>query len=490
MVCDGAILVTGATGALGGWLAGSALADGLPVCAVVRREAGKDPRERLEDCLARIGIDGSPNLHVVEGDILEEGLGLSPASLPCRVGMVIHSAASTEFDDDPPGLTYRTNVDGVRNVLALAQRCRAPLVHFSTAYIAGDRGGRVLESELDVGQGFYNPYELAKCRGESLVRQWTVETGLPAIILRPSIVMGDSQTGRMPRFSMVYDMMRIIDAFSASASGSELRIVAREEATKNLIPVDYFADAAWRLIKNGRPGTYHIVNPRPTTIADLQRIFAELFGRHGLRIVSPEQYGERPATTAERLCHRAMAHYRPYMLNSEPIFDTAATEAALMGSNPALPAMDVEYFRRLLAYARQVNWGRKSVARPSAAEANPVAEYFDVFLARRLNQNLLPDLRSLSSRFAIILRESKEPCWSLTLKQGILTAISRDGLPADCHFTVDAPTFLEIVSGRLAPQQAFFRRRVEISGDVELGLRIASVLAQFFHQFPFVPTTE
>jgi predicted lipid carrier protein YhbT len=285
--------------------------------------------------------------------------------------------------------------------------------------------------------------------------------------------------------------MRVMDALNPTLCGPELRIVADRQVTKNLIPVDYFADVAWRLIRRNLPGTYHIVHPRPPTFADLHRIFAELFGLDNIKLVSPEEFGRRPATKAERVGHRAMTHYLPYLLGREPKFDTTATDAALGDSCPVAPLLDVEYFRRLLAYARQVDWGRKAAATPvNAAQVRPVEEYFEVFLARKLNQSLLPDLRRLSSRFAIVVRDSPEPHWALEVDQGVLTAISRNGMPTECQFTLGLPTFLELVSGRLAPQQAFFRREVEISGNVELGLRIAAILAQFFRKFPFVPTAE
>jgi nucleoside-diphosphate-sugar epimerase len=368
MARDNALLLTGATGTLGGWLVRAALSDGVSVCALVRRESGKSSRKRLEACLAEIGVGRSPNLHVVEGDILQDTLGFDPDSLPVRIGMVVHCAASTELQDYSSGLTDRTNVEGVRHILAWAHRHRTPLVHVSSAYVAGDRSGWVFENELDVGQGFRNPYELAKCRGESLVRQWASETNLPAIILRPSIVMGDWSSGRIVRFSMIYDMMRVLNSLDPTVCGPELRIVAHPQVTKNLIPVDYFADVAWRLIRRDLPGTYHIVNPRPPTFADLQRFFTELFRLDSLRLVSPEEFSRQPANKVERVCYRALRHYSQYMLCPEPQFDTTATDAALGDSGPAAPLLDVDYFGRLLAYARQADWGRKTVAAPLDAD--------------------------------------------------------------------------------------------------------------------------
>ncbi len=120
-----------------------------------------------------------------------------------------------------------------------------------------------------------------------------------------------------------------------------------------------------------------------------------------------------------------------------------------------------------------------------------VDEYFRVFLARKLNQRLLEDLRRLTSRFAIAFRDAPRSRWSLEVREGVLMEISDNGMPTDCQFTVDGvPTFLDIVAGRLSPQQAFFRRRVNIGGNIELGLRTATALAQFFRKFPFTPGAD
>ena len=58
-------------------------------------------------------------------------------------------------------------------------------------------------------------------------------------------------------------------------------------------------------------------------------------------------------------------------------------------------------------------------------------------------------------------------------------------MDCQCTYTVNHRTFADIVSGRLAPQKAFFQRKVEIDGDMETGLRLATVLADFFKQWPY-----
>jgi hypothetical protein len=147
--------------------------------------------------------------------------------------------------------------------------------------------------------------------------------------------------------------------------------VADSAAAKNIIPADYFADVAGRIIRRGVSGTYHITHPRPTSFGELREIFVELFGCDNATLVSKEQFAEQRATSAERACHRAMAVYRPYMTETEPVFDSSATDRALAGTGVQAPVLDAAYFRRLLDYARRVDWGRK---RGTAALLAPLTD--------------------------------------------------------------------------------------------------------------------
>ncbi|MDB5355364.1 MAG: 3 beta-hydroxysteroid dehydrogenase/Delta 5--_4-isomerase [Phycisphaerales bacterium] len=478
---DGVVFLTGATGALGSWIARRALADGRKVCALARAAAGQSAQQRIEQSLTAVGDQPiSARVQVIEGDILDSEVDPGP------VDLIIHCAACTAFHDRSAEASRQTNVQGLQSILNLARRQRIPLVHVSTAYVCGNRAGQVLESELNVGQHFNNIYERTKCEGESLVREWSRLTGLPAIILRPSIVLGDWAHGRAARFNTLYHLMRALDAVGPSRNSRRLRLVGHANVTKNIIPVDYFAEVAWRIIRRGGPGTYHIAHPDPITLGELRGIFNDLFNID-VQLVSEQEFSRERGTRIERMCHQVMAPYRSYMLNQEPRFDRRATVAALGEGISEAPKLDAGYFRRLLDYGRRVNWGQEVVADPLIDPAvDPVREYFEVFLAERTNQDLLPDLKRLSARFSISMKDLPGSHWCLDVQDGVLRSVSRDGTLSDCAFAVDSATFLEIAAGRLPPQRAFFMGRIQISGNIELGLKVATVLAKFFLEHPFV----
>jgi len=81
--------------------------------------------------------------------------------------------------------------------------------------------------------------------------------------------------------------------------------------------------------------------------------------------------------------------------------------------------------------------------------------------------------------------DSDAPPWRLRIERGRLVYVGPGGAEPECGFSLDATTLLEIVSSELVPAEAFFAQRIELSGDLELGLKLSTVLEPFFERFPF-----
>jgi len=194
--------------------------------------------EKLTDanviCLVhRAGVE-TRNVRTVEGDISQPRLGLSYeqySDLSREVDYVIHSAASTSFGETK-GVTNRINVLGTRNVLELADQARAPICHISTAFA---------HLETFDPSHISNAYEASKLEAEAVVR----DSGVPYVILRPSVVIGDSHDGRMSRFQgfhfLCEQMLRgVIPVW----------IPAKPTAHMDFIPQDTLADAVVALVRD------------------------------------------------------------------------------------------------------------------------------------------------------------------------------------------------------------------------------------------------
>ncbi len=286
--------VTGGTGFVGANLILELLGDPGTVIYALTRASGQPGEVRLQSALRHAaraaGHDDTldraiaERCHAVEGDIHSENCGVRADASP-RPDQFWHVAASLRYEDRYTAEIFRTNVEGTRNVLALA-RVSGVERHFnyvSTAYVSGCRMGLICE-EVSPGQAANNPYEGSKMQAEALVHQ---AHDLHPRIFRPSIVIGHSITREVSSgFSGLYGFIkrvlklrqlldRIQDGLSAR---SGLRVVADPAALLNLIPVDVVARQMVRISRSrSRATVFHITNPTPPPAAEVSRvIFREL----------------------------------------------------------------------------------------------------------------------------------------------------------------------------------------------------------------------
>jgi nucleoside-diphosphate-sugar epimerase len=173
------VLVTGASGVVGRALLPALRADGTDAMCLVRRRP----------------VSG-PGLRSVTGDLTKPRLGLSPrqyADLARSIDGIVHSAAVTTFNRTD-GSLEATNIDGTRRVLDLAANAEVPIYHISSAYLNASADGE--RGRTAVG------YAASKRAAEDLVRS----SGLDSVILRPSVVIGDSATGDIAAFQGLYQV--------------------------------------------------------------------------------------------------------------------------------------------------------------------------------------------------------------------------------------------------------------------------------------------
>lgn len=238
------------------------------------------------------------------------------------------------------------NIGGTRRVLELAhlaQRLgRSGRVHYvSTAYVSGRRAGAVTEDDLDCGQAFFNAYEWSKFRAECDVQ----DAGriLPVTIYRPSVVVGNSQTGWASRFLGVYQVLRWIDR------GHLKTLPCRADFELDIVPADYVAEAIVTLASlHGSVGkTFHLTagNGNRLALEELVGIFLHERERRG-RQTSPVAGVRFESAGAESSSGR-LGPYVPY-LTCPKAFDDGNARAMLKGFGAA-PCR--EFFPRIVRYA-------------------------------------------------------------------------------------------------------------------------------------------
>jgi thioester reductase-like protein len=336
----GAVLLTGATGFVGREILSRFLERGdRRVFALVRAKDDDEAAGRLP---------AHARLTAIAGDIEEGDLGLSGEArerMRAEVETVLHCAASVSFE---LGLaeSREVNVEGTRRMLDFARSCPRleRFSYVSTAYVAGEPDRLFHEDELAVGQHFRNSYERSKFEAELAVRR--EGAGIRLQVFRPSIVVGDSNTGRTSSFNVLYGPLK------AFARGKVPAIPARRDAPVDIVPVDYVADRVYELATNGPDGTFHLVAGRnATTVGRLLEMSSEQLGRRQPRVLSPGLYGRwvHPWLRRRYRGLRRMEVYFPYFAMRVRFDDRR------LGPGPRVES----YFHRLVEYAQAARWGRK-----------------------------------------------------------------------------------------------------------------------------------
>src|SRR6185295_8374142 len=120
--------------------------------------------------------------------------------------------------------------------------------------------------------------------------------GIVASVYRPSIVIGDSKSGRATHFHGVYAFIRALWAVlerirrrmpERGVVQLPLRVLGRESETLNFVPIDYVVDGMISISR--RPdsigGTYHLANPVATQNRLWLRNICRLLQVDGIQLV-------------------------------------------------------------------------------------------------------------------------------------------------------------------------------------------------------------
>jgi len=351
------VLVTGFPGFIGRRVVHKLFAvdDTVEVlCLVEPRQTALAQRAKNELILEHtrdLGLEG--RLRIVEGDITAMDVGLSGSEyrdVTGRVTEIHHLAAIRALDADRRRMDA-VNVAGTEAVLSLGRAMSrlTRFVHFSSAYVSGDRTGVVMEDELEVGQSFRNAYEASKHRAEVLVEN--AKNQLPITVIRPAGVVGDSETGQIDHFDSVYHLGMLL---AGSPAAFPIPLGGNGSAPLHIAPVDYLVDAvhvishqAWTIGQ-----TFHVVDPNPLPVRRVYEKVAELAGRKMPRYTVPTNLAKALLRIPgmERLSsvsHEAM-DYVDHMV----FYNSRNTSRALEGSGIACPPFEA-YVENLVQYVRE-----------------------------------------------------------------------------------------------------------------------------------------
>lgn len=238
------VLVTGATGFLGGKLCQQLVERGYSVSALVRKDAPS--LEKLGVSLFRGDLDQS--------DVMQEA---------CRGKQQVFHCAAVAGAWGQRKFFYHANVTGTANLLAAAQKngvadfifTSSPSVTFQAPGNEGD------DERIPYPDNFLSFYSETKALAEKLVVAANGQQGLRTVSLRPHLIYGPGDPHLIPRFV-------------AACKAGRLKQIG---SGQNKVDVTYIDNAAWShvlaaeaLATTGKPAgkAYFIGDGDPVNLWD------------------------------------------------------------------------------------------------------------------------------------------------------------------------------------------------------------------------------
>lgn len=377
------IALTGATGFLGSYLMASLLTSGYRIIILGRANKEETLKERIYKLLRWFSIEQlSDQIEIADTDLLKPFIGLNETeyrNLCHKTDQIIHCASDTSFSERKRTAVLKSNVESLDGILRFAADSRVDFFHYiSTAYVAGMNIKHCREC-LPPTTGFLNVYEESKAIAENKIASFCRQNSILFTIIRPSVVYGDSRTGRSLRFNALYFPIQSVnylkeiylnDILNNGGEKSKiagiyidsegylflpLKIILPEKGSLNIIPVDYFVEATIRIIEeSSEGGIFHLTNNSPTSLDTIAVFNEQLMKIRGIEII----YGQ-PAdnirNTSEELFDRFMEPYRFY-LSDNRIFERNNTDRVTGNLQP--PEFSYGIFKKCMEYAMSVNWGK------------------------------------------------------------------------------------------------------------------------------------
>lgn len=235
------ILVTGASGFIGRHLAERFKSNDLYTQDLTKTQIGKFYRFNLKE---------------------KNSINISIKAI--KPEYIFHCAATIKRDEREREEIFEVNVQGTKNLIGALKKEKIKLfVYFSSGEVCA--GGK---SPLNKNSPYapLSPYSESKIEGERLVK----ESGLPYVILRPILVYGPGQTGRM-----------FIPQLIETAKKGEVFKMTPGEQKRDFIYVGDLIDLCEILIANPNKvngKTFFVSAGNPISMGEVADIASELLG--------------------------------------------------------------------------------------------------------------------------------------------------------------------------------------------------------------------
>ncbi len=349
--CDSAVLITGFPRLTARLMAEQLLAQEDKTrlfCVVSAKQA-----ELAQSLVNGLETQQRQRVVLLEGDPSAIDMGLSGIEfrqLTSQLERIYHMAHLADVRA-PRDLVEYVNVEGTREAIGMARACPALrcLVLRSTAAVSGSRTGLVYEDETQEGKKHRTIVEETHAHAERIARRMMTKT--PIAIVRPSTVVGHSQTGEIDRFDGPYTILLLLlnappdFALPLPAVGDELL---------NVVPIDFVVRASHYIGLDPRAAghVFHLVDPNPLSARRVVELIARASGHRSPRGQIPS-YVARALMRAPGL-EKFLRSPRAFLelLTTDVRYDARNADAILAGTGIVCPSFE-SYVDRLVAYVRE-----------------------------------------------------------------------------------------------------------------------------------------
>lgn len=264
------ILVTGGAGFIGNHLCRRLLNEGNYVICLDNFFTGL--KQHIEDML------DNPNFELVEHDIVD------PIDIECEQIYNLACPASPPHYQYDPVKTMKTSVLGILNMLELAKKQGATILHASTSEVYGNP---LVHPQQESYWGNVNPigirscYDEGKRAAETLLMDYHRQYGVDIRIIRIFNTYGpnmDPNDGRV-----------VSNCIMQAIKGEDVTIYGDGSQTRSFCYVDDLVEGAIRMMNNNKSfiGPVNLGNPSERTVLNLAQMVLEMTGSKSKLIFMP-----------------------------------------------------------------------------------------------------------------------------------------------------------------------------------------------------------
>lgn len=283
--------ITGATGFVGGVLAGKLREQGHEVHASVRNI------DRAKE-LQALGVK------LFTGDVTDKE---SMRAAMTGVDGVYHVAGWYKIGTRDKSDGERVNIRGTRNVLELMQELKIPKgVYTSTLAVNSDTHGHLADEKYHFAGRYLSEYDRTKAAAHDIAKEF-IANGLPLVIVQPGLVYGpgDTSTVRTNLIDLLKQRLPMVPSRTGYCWAhvddvAQGHILAMEKGKTgeayNICGEPYTAAAAFKLASQvaGRRAPmvvpYQLMKVLSVLVAPFDALLPETYTSEGLRVVGGVTY--------------------------------------------------------------------------------------------------------------------------------------------------------------------------------------------------------